>query len=153
MTARNLEFDEATARSGRWRKITQGLFGLGLLVLLVTLSHETRAQQEEILASGEQLFNRVCAVCHGLGGKGDGVLGEHLKTAPANLTGISTRSGGTFPFWQVYGKIDGREDVAAHGSREMPVWGASEARAESGGHLERGQILEILFYLQSIQEE
>jgi hypothetical protein len=44
------------------------------------------------------------------------------KTIP-NLTTLSKNNGGVFPFARVYQTIDGREQVQAHGTREMPVWG------------------------------
>jgi hypothetical protein len=46
-----------------------------------------------------------------------------LNKAPADLTRLSQNNGGVFPFAKVYQTIDGREEVAAHGTREMPVWG------------------------------
>ena len=47
-----------------------------------------------------------------------------LKTAPADLTQISRRNGGKFPVFRVANVIRGYGAVAAHGSREMPVWGS-----------------------------
>jgi hypothetical protein len=42
---------------------------------------------------------------------------------PSDLTVLSKNNGGIFPFNSVYEIIDGRKAVAAHGTREMPVWG------------------------------
>ncbi len=39
-----------------------------------------------------------------------------------DLTKLTARNGGTFPRARLARLIDGREDVDAHGSREMPVW-------------------------------
>lgn len=41
-----------------------------------------------------------------------------------DLTGISRRNGGTFPDDMVRKIVSGESAIAAHGSREMPVWGA-----------------------------
>jgi hypothetical protein len=45
-----------------------------------------------------------------------------IKDIP-NLTTLSKRNGGVFPFLRVYETIDGRQEVQMHGSRDMPVWG------------------------------
>jgi len=136
-----------------WRTITKLLAGLSLVALLWALAPAALAQQEDVIESGQQQFNQRCAVCHGLEGQGDGVLGPHLKEQPADLSQLSERNGGTFPFWEVYGKIDGRDKVGAHGPGDMPVWGTDERYEGTSGRLAMGQILEIVFFLQSIQEE
>jgi hypothetical protein len=41
-----------------------------------------------------------------------------------------------FPFVRVFEMIDGRLDVAMHGSREMPVWGDRYKRDAMSGHLQ-----------------
>jgi mono/diheme cytochrome c family protein len=135
------------------RTITKVLAAMGLLTVLWAPYHAAIAQQEEVVESGRQQFNQKCAVCHGLEGQGDGVLAAHLKAKPADLSGLSERNGGIFPFWETYGKIDGRDAVGAHGSQEMPAWGTDERYEGLGGRLAMGQILEIVFFLQSIQEE
>ncbi len=136
-----------------WRTITKLLAGVSLVALLWAPAPAALAQQEEVIESGQQQFSQQCAVCHGLEGQGDGVLGPHLKEQPADLSRLSERNGGTFPFWEVYGKIDGRDKVSAHGPDDMPVWGTDERYEGTSGRLAMGQILEIVFFLQSIQEE
>lgn len=128
------------------------LTGVALAVLLGTPNDAAFAQQEDVVESGQQLFNQKCAICHGLEGKGDGTLGLQLKNRPADLSQLSKLNAGTFPFWQTYGKIDGREDVGAHGPGDMPVWGTDDQYVGTGGRLAKGQILEIVFFLESIQE-
>ena len=44
------------------------------------------------------------------------------KAAP-DLTLLQRKNNGTYPFDRVYAMIDGRVDVAAHGTPEMPIWG------------------------------
>jgi mono/diheme cytochrome c family protein len=73
--------------------------------------------------SGAQLFETLCASCHGVTGKGDGPVAASLSVKAADLTHISLRSGGRFPAEDVRRTIDGRFTTRAHGSREMPVWG------------------------------
>lgn len=74
-------------------------------------------------AVGQIEFRDHCAACHGLTGLGDGPIGPLLKTPAPNLAMISQRNGGKFPFERIYEIIDGRAVVAAHGSRDMPLWG------------------------------
>ncbi len=136
-----------------WRTITKLLAGVSLVALLWAPAPAALAQQEDVIESGRQQFSQQCAVCHGLEGQGDGVLGPHLKELPADLSRLSERNGGTFPFWDVYGKIDGRNKVSAHGPGDMPVWGTDERYEGTSGRLAMGQILEIVFFLQSVQRE
>ena len=89
--------------------------------------------------TGAILYARHCASCHGASGKGDGPIASSLVTAPADLTTIQQRNGGTWDAALVMRTIDGRRDVAAHGPREMPVWGAvfvEETTREGGGYAE-----------------
>lgn len=133
--------------------ITKVFTAVALPALLLVPDDAAFAQQEEVIENGQLLFNQKCAICHGLEGKGDGALGLQLKEQPADLSQMSKLNAGTFPFWQVYGKIDGREDIGAHGPGEMPVWGTDDRYEGTAGRLASGQILEIIFFLQSIQEE
>jgi mono/diheme cytochrome c family protein len=76
-------------------------------------------------ASGVQMFNTYCAVCHGKDAKGDGPLATELKIPPANLTLLTKNHGGKYPSDYVSEVImTGPRDAKAHGSRDMPVWGS-----------------------------
>jgi mono/diheme cytochrome c family protein len=74
-------------------------------------------------ASGKEMFASYCAVCHGTDGKGAGPAASALKTPPADLTQLSKNNGGTYPAMKVSSAIRGTNDLPAHGSKEMPVWG------------------------------
>lgn len=82
------------------------------------------AGEEVPVPTGQILFVRHCAPCHGEDGTGGGPVAESLRAAPTDLTRIAKRSGGSFDEARVMAVIDGRREVAAHGTREMPVWGA-----------------------------
>lgn len=73
--------------------------------------------------SGPEMYKAYCAACHGQDGKGAGPAASALKTAPADLTLLSKKNGGKFPTLAVQGYIRGDSNPAAHGSREMPMWG------------------------------
>lgn len=127
-----------------------------LLVLLWSAVGHT--QEAEVVASGKGEFRRYCALCHGISGKGDSIMTNlNLLTAtPSDLTQLSKKNGGTFPFWQVYRIIDGRQPVKGHGTPEMPIWGdLLSMQEESGGIMAedktRGRLLNIVHYLQSLQ--
>ena len=75
------------------------------------------------VTNAQQMFDTYCAVCHGKDGKGGGPAAKALTKAPADLTRISARNGGTFPEIHVRRYIEGLDEVPAHGSRDMPIWG------------------------------
>jgi len=70
------------------------------------------------------MFQSYCSACHGKAGKGDGPAAAALKKAPADLTKITARHGGKYPEVQVKRYIEGLDEVAAHGTRDMPMWGS-----------------------------
>ena len=74
--------------------------------------------------SGREMFDNYCASCHGKDGLGNGPVTVALKQSPANLTTLTARNDGKFPELRVSQAILGDYEIAAHGSREMPVWGS-----------------------------
>jgi mono/diheme cytochrome c family protein len=72
---------------------------------------------------GKIEYQSSCASCHGLDAKGDGPMSKELKKRPADLTVLAKKNTGVFPLNSVYRIIDGRDAIASHGTREMPVWG------------------------------
>ena len=73
--------------------------------------------------AGKIEFLSSCGACHGSDAKGKGPIADQLKVTPADLTQLAKKNGGVFPSNAVYEKIDGRQEVQAHGRRDMPVWG------------------------------
>ncbi len=135
-------------------KLRAGLFAA---TLWWVLRGNCLAQDEVVLSNGRQEYHSYCATCHGVKAKGDGPLAELLTLKPADLTQLSKKNDGEFPFWRVYRIIDGREEIMAHGARSMPIWGAHFSSEEGGGPTteERvlGRVLGLVYYLQSIQEK
>ena len=75
-------------------------------------------------ASGQEMFNTYCAVCHGNDAKGDGPAAAALKVPPPNLTMLSRRHGGKYPTAYVETVLKfGVETFPAHGAEDMPIWG------------------------------
>jgi mono/diheme cytochrome c family protein len=133
------------------------LAGVTLASLILTLSSIAQTHEPEIIAGGEIEYQRHCASCHGVDGKGRGYMAKFLTMEPLDLTQLAKRNGDKFPFWRVYRIIDGREEVRGHGSREMPIWGR-RFQAEVGGSdpasraTVSGRILGLAFYLDHIQQ-
>jgi mono/diheme cytochrome c family protein len=93
--------------------------------VLLALQAQAWAQKPDV---GKAEYLSSCAVCHGTDAKGKGSLAGQLKAAPADLTQLAKKNGGVFPLNAVYEKIDGRQDVKAHGPRDMPIWGVINTR-------------------------
>lgn len=83
---------------------------------------KTGTMKQTVASDGPGMFNAYCASCHGLDGKGSGPAAKALSKAPADLTTIKARNGGTFPAIKIKRYIEGADEIAAHGSRDMPVW-------------------------------
>jgi len=100
---------------------------------------------------GPDLFRAYCASCHGTNAKGNGPVAASLKEKVANLTVLSKDNGGKFPEARVRKVIMGDDIVAAHGSREMPVWGPIFHQIE--WDVDRGNVRldNLVKYLESIQ--
>jgi len=128
-----------------------------LLLLASRLTGSASAQPMEVVSAGELEYQRNCAVCHGAGGRGDGVMRSYLTMQPANLRILAKNNAGKFPFWEVYHKIDGQTEVPVHGTRDMPIWG-DRFREQAGSDGKTavtqaaGRILSLTFYLEYIQE-
>ncbi len=116
------------------------------------------AEQTEDIGQGDY-FNS-CAICHGDKGKGDGPLAGLLKKPATDLTKIQKENAGVFPFDLLYQTIDGRKAIAAHGPRNMPIWGDKFKREAEGllittpnraDSFVRGRILALIGYIYTLQ--
>jgi mono/diheme cytochrome c family protein len=105
---------------------------------------------------GAGLYREHCAACHGPLGRGDGPAASSLRVPPADLTLIAVRRGGAFPDADVAAFIDGRFELGAHGTREMPIWGRRLAEpiaaGTEGDEVARGRIQILVEYLKTIQQ-
>jgi mono/diheme cytochrome c family protein len=103
-------------------------------------------------ASGRDMFINYCASCHGKDAKGDGPAATALKTPPADLTALAKNNGGKYPAMKVTAVLGGQTDLAAHGNKEMPVWGRVFWRM-SGGHESEVQqrVANLNRYIESLQ--
>jgi mono/diheme cytochrome c family protein len=122
---------------------------------MVALCAVNVAHADFLAMSGAELYGRFCASCHGAQGRGDGPVAKSFKTEVPDLSLIARRQGGAFPRDRIERIIDGRFTLFAHGSREMPVWGAELYRTEIGNpDAERAtqlMIERLLLHVQSLQ--
>src|SRR5262249_34316815 len=127
------------------------------IALLCVQPQRSLAQEPAVLTNGQREYQHACAVCHGTEGQGNGPMADLLKKPPPDLTQLSKRNGGQFPFWRVYPTIDGRGEVMSHGPRTMQGWGADFRNQAGGGPLDEnrvlGRILSLVYYLESLQDK
>ncbi|HJT89775.1 MAG TPA: c-type cytochrome [Bryobacteraceae bacterium] len=98
--------------------------GAGVFTSILAAQEIKRVSvQPTPITSGKAMFTEYCAVCHGPGGQGNGPAADALKKRPADLTQLSRKNGGVFPEIHVIRFIKGDDVVAAHGTRDMPIWG------------------------------
>ena len=130
----------------------------GLLLILAAEFGVNGEASADDLHLGVIEYEIACMSCHGVEGRGDGKLAKNLKTAPANLTQITRSNHGEFPAEKIVEIIDGRAIVAAHGNRDMPVWGDRYRVSVPGKSPDwveqrvRVQIRALTNYIKSIQE-
>ncbi len=133
-------------------------------VFFVTALMAVPAAAQSASDIGKSEYIEDCAVCHGTTGKGNGPMAGYGYEQVANLTAISKRNKGAFPFGRVYDIIDGRQAIKGHGTREMPIWGDKynakgwaqmygHGSPESVGSYVQGRIVALVGYIYSIQEK
>ena len=105
-------------------------------------------------ASGVEMYKSYCAVCHGIDGKGNGPAASALKVPPPDLTTLAPRNGGKYPSLRVAAIIRGEEPLAAHGTKDMPIWG-NLFWSMSGGHESEVQqrVTNLNKYIDSLQKK
>jgi len=81
--------------------------------------------------SGQDVFRYYCATCHGRDGRGNG---------------------GLFPTERVRDFVtNGRPEVPAHGSPDMPVWGPIFSALDPSDKVAQQRIENLVGYIRSLQ--
>jgi mono/diheme cytochrome c family protein len=102
--------------------------------------------------AGSDSFRFYCASCHGTTGKGDGPAASALKTRPPDLTSLARQNGGTFPRDRVRDLVTGTAGpLAAHGSRDMLMWGGMFWGLDPSDPRVRLRIESIVGHVESLQ--
>jgi len=109
-------------------KVGSRLLVVGLAIVALGWASPRPLHAEETLDKsaarrGQTVFNRYCVACHGRSGKGDGSLAKDLRSSVPDITQMSKKNKGVFPFERIAKLVDGRETARAHGSPDMPAWG------------------------------
>ncbi len=108
---------------------------------------------------GKAEYESNCVLCHGRDLKG-GAYVDFLKVTPPDLSQLAKKNGGVFPVERVYAMIDGRQEVKAHGGRDMPIWGRDYQLKAAQHYVDvaydpetfiRGRILALIDYLNRMQ--
>jgi len=125
------------------------MYGLFLLLLAAWLSFfragSLNAEQppvsQELLSAGEKIYQRQCAACHGIDGRGDGEAAYLLYPKPRNLVNARYRLVST---WE---GVPTDRDLFNTISRGMP--GSS---MPSWAHLSENDRWALVYYIKSLAE-
>ena len=122
---------------------------------LLTVAPAPAHAADYLAMSGQQLYMRFCASCHGVEGHGNGPVAQSFAKKIPDLTLIAQRHAGEFPRDWVETAIDGRQKIASHGAYTMPVWGEDfsqigDPEAERGT---RTMIARLVDYLATLQQK
>lgn len=124
------------------------------LAAAIFLPHSVLAADNDV-RDGRNYFLRYCASCHGVNGTGDGPVTKALSRPPTNLRLLGDKYGIPLPAARLARTIDGRDEISAHGTREMPVWGEKLYETGEGtrGEFGIGEVIgKIIAYLNTIQD-
>lgn len=128
--------------------------GIMLIAMLALAAAPAAAQ------SGKQDYDAYCADCHGSDGKGNGpsTSAIPMNPPPTDLTGMTKKNGGKFPFDQVVDIIDGRKNIPSHERVQMPFLGTTlqqpgkEFTPQSDAEVRR-RIESMASYVESLQRK
>ena len=130
------------------------LTGLVCAFALVSAPQQNKTESPTVVAvDGGEIFRNHCAVCHGKDGRGRGPAMIALKGPVPDLTGIARRNGSVFPASRVKAVIAGSDELSAHGSREMPIWGPIFHNFEWDQDLGEVRLQNVTDYIRSIQQK
>ncbi|WP_343081225.1 c-type cytochrome [Ostreiculturibacter nitratireducens] len=125
------------------------------LAILAVLATPVAADEPGL---GETTFFEHCGGCHGENADGDGPMTEILTVTVPDLTTLSARNEGTFPWLRVVHVVDGRTGLRAHGG-PMPIFGAVfegdkvAADAPDGTPvITSARVLAVVDYLETLQQ-
>jgi mono/diheme cytochrome c family protein len=109
-------------------------------------------QSSENVPSGEKLYKQNCAVCHGNDLKGNGPAPPPFKDVPPDLTTLSRRNKGKFPEEYFSDVLRNGVVIPAHGTPEMPTWGADfRTRDQLNSAQVEQRIAKLSDYVKSFQ--
>jgi mono/diheme cytochrome c family protein len=123
-------------------------------VLLTRAQHSKAPPPPSRPVKGADIYQRYCASCHGVDGRGHGTDAARLKGDVPDLTRLQLSNGGVFPAEYVRDVIEGTlSRVPAGRNREMPAWGPVFHQVEWDQDFGEIRLNAITDYLASIQEK
>ena len=140
------------------KRLSISLSFIAIFIFVISMGCNQGPPKNSLIAQandGKKLFDEQCAGCHGgEDAEADKALVDTLSALPPDLTRINKRRGvKDFPVAEIARFIDGRILVAAHGPREMPVWGqVYEDEGMNEGEIkgEKGKLIAYLMRIQSM---
>lgn len=110
------------------------MIGAALVAAVLQSANNSEASEKQNFSS-DVLFQSACAPCHGQRGAGDGPVASVIKGGVPRIDDLTKRHYGKFPADYVRETIDGRLELAAHGTPNMPVWGLRFKLLHNAGDL------------------
>ncbi len=146
--------------ASKWYGIGAGLVVLGMFAM----AQESAPKQDKVIkhvpvkatnaASGQEMYTNYCAVCHGADGKGGGPAASALKVAPHRSDRVGRKKQWQIPGPSRFQVLRGDAELAAHGNKDMPVWGPVFRHLSQGHDAEVQQrIANLNQYVASIQNK
>ena len=127
------------------------------LLLAASQNRATRSKGQDssrMSTQGAQIYREHCASCHGIDGRGHGPAASALKHPVPDLTSISQKNEGNFPYQGVRNVIEGIQPLSrAHGSREMPIWGPIFHEVEADQDWGEVRLEAITRYIEAMQQK
>ena len=110
----------------RWLKVMSAaalLMTTGLAAAEVVIKLEPSTWNHVDGKNGEQLYDTLCASCHGMEGKGDGPAAQALPQTVPDLTHMPRDHEGLINHGQIEKIIAGKDRKVRHDVIGMPKWG------------------------------
>ena len=124
---------------------------LGSAVAAQRLETPREPLQLQKTTVGSELYRYYCSNCHGLDAKGRPAT-TATRTAAPDLTALAANNGGRFPKDSLRTLIaKGPQRDSAHGTTDMPVWGAIFKAFDRNDTLVDVRIENLVNYLESLQ--
>ncbi len=85
------------------------------------------------------------------GWQGRGSRSERVDARPTDLTMIARKNNGRFPDEKILAILTGEANVTAHGSKDMPMWGAIFNNMSSNPGMAQTRIHALLQFVEEMQ--
>jgi mono/diheme cytochrome c family protein len=132
-------------------RLSGRLAGPALCLALAACGSGGHQLDAEAAGKGELIFARYCTSCHGTSAVGDGELAANLDAPVPDLTKLSSRHGGEFPWDAVSNSV--AKGTKGHDTPDMPNWTEVFGKTEGTEAASPEQAIELVTqYIWSIQK-